>query len=120
MKRIVTLKCRKYDSLSVPLYHIYVYNINNNIIVDGYTNNLGNIKIEFPHDGIYKVHIINSKNGNKNCIVILINKNFPSELFIVNEVKRNSSRSIHLILTDKNYKNLPIMKGEIILWQKNT
>ena len=45
MKKIVTFKCRKYDSLSVPLYHIYVYDINNNLITDKYTNNIGNIKI---------------------------------------------------------------------------
>lgn len=119
MKKIITLKCRKYGSLSVPLYHVCVYDINNNIIIDDYTNNIGNIDIELPHYGIYKIHIINPKNCIRNCMVILVNKNFPNELFIVNEIKQNRPHSIHFVLIDENYKNLPIMKGEIILWQKS-
>lgn len=119
MKKIVTFKCRKYDSLSVPLYHIYVYDINNNLITDKYTNNIGNIKIAFSYYGIYKLHILDSRNCRKNCIVILVNEKFPDELFIINDIKTNNFHPINLILTDKYYKNLPITKGDVVLWQKN-
>lgn len=120
MKKSVTLKCKKNDSLNVPLYRIRIYDITDNLIIDNYTNKVGIININFPNYGIYKIHIINSRKVMINCIVVLINKDFPNELLIVNEIKRNSYHSINFILTDKNYKNLPIMKGEIFLWQKST
>ena len=66
-------------------HNIVYYNFN-----ISHTNDIGNIDIELPHYGIYKIHIINPQNGMRNCMVILVNKNFPNELFIVNEIKQNS------------------------------
>ena len=47
---------------------------------------------------------------NQNCIYLF----FDNALFIYNQ---NSNR-ITFYLTDYNYENLPIEKGEMIIWQK--
>ena len=79
-----------------------------------------NIDCYFNYFGIYKI-IINDFGyyNKKRCIILFINKKTPEELLIVNTPFIKKSHKVNINLTDQNYKGLPIVKGEIILWEKN-
>ena len=100
MKKIVTFKCRKYDSLSVPLYHIYVYDINNNLITDKYklfevidgSKHYGALAL----GGFFSYHITK---GSSKRIASGIVKKVPSDLFedsegFKNDIVKNYERPV--------------------------
>ena len=120
MKKNVILRCRCCDTISDLFYFICVYDNKNSLIFKGKTDGKGNIKVEFPCYGIYKLFIVDCKKFIKNCVIVLIDEDFPEEFTIVSSILCKKNHPIKFSLTDRNYKNLPIMKGEFKIWPKST
>lgn len=87
-------------------YKICIYTNNNQLLVE--KNNCPHITFIAPYYGLYKIKITNNKTifiyiTETNCHTFNINLN-------------NQINTIKVIVTDKNYKNLKIKKGELKLW----
>lgn len=115
-KKIECLVC---NSNELNTYCIEIYNskwelIYKNIIDNNY------ICVTFPYSGIYKV-IIKSNNCNilprtiVESIYVCNTKDITFKFYKCCLINKKSP--VTLKLTDENYVGLPIMKGEIILWQ---
>ena len=96
---------------------IIIYNISNEILYQCKTYN-GRAIVYLESDSNYIV-IAKSNVGIIKKYFYLTN-NCNKYIFSFDRciLHRNISRVIAFHLTDKNYKNLPIMKGMITLWQK--
>ena len=96
---------------------ILVYDINNNIVYEGKTYN-SEIIICLEKNRVYKL-VANSL-GDIICTIFYIGNNceynFAFNRAINTNIRKDSS--ITFLLTDYYYNNLPIERGEIILWQK--
>lgn len=88
MKKNIILRCRRCDTTSDLFYFICVYDDKNNLIFNGKTDSKGNIKVEFPRYGIYKLFIVDCKKSIKNCVIVLIDEDFPKEFTIVSSIKK--------------------------------
>ena len=91
--------------------YIKIYDINNNLITECYTYN-GCINICLNKNSYYKI-IARLDNDILNGVIYT---NQTLYKFIFN--RSYISNITTFILTDYNYYNLPIEKGELILWQK--
>ena len=97
--------------------NIKIYDLDNNLILN---TNLYNGEIRFlaQEKTFYKIKA-NIMNEEINKVFYVNNDDTYS--FILNRIiidKKINNKSITFLLTDKLYANLPIMNGEIILWQK--
>ena len=104
------------------LFHIKVYDLNNNLIFESDTKKEGYLFFTPPCFGIYKFHITykNSCTIKRKVAVISLYKNKKFSLYIpFYSSKRQISHPIIINLTDQFYPGLPIKKGEITLCQKN-
>lgn len=90
--------------------YIIVINNDNEIIYKGYTYN-GIIELCLKNNELYKLNAyLNNRYINK---VFISDKCNNKMTFSFNNI-----RIITFLLTDSNYKNLKIKKGELILCQK--
>lgn len=109
------LKCLVRNCLTSYKYDIKIYDSNGLLVFNGKTNDYGFIYFEAKNWEVYKIEIEPP---------IRIYPSIIKKYFIF---KENSCDTITFIfykilpivikLIDKNYRNLPIEKGEIILWQ---
>ena len=92
--------------------NVKIYDENNKLIFNGQTYN-GKLEIYLKENKLYKVEseFINEKIFK--CIYVF--NTYTYVFYFKNSVLEN--RTITLLLTDYYY-NLPVEKGEIILWQK--
>ena len=97
-----------YNSLFQAL--VSVYDLNNNLIVKKETYN-GVIKVVLEKNKIYKITAVLFNKRINTCFLVDSNN-------IYTFIFRRNDNPITFRLTDYYYKNLPIMKGEIIFWQK--
>ncbi len=114
------IKCALCNSIDICKYHVFIYNCKNELICDNYTNENGVVHFKPTYYGIYKIKVVPNKYivPNKICTTILISKNYCNRVLILfNKCPESFNHPIKVKLTDKNYKGLPIKKGEIILWQ---
>lgn len=118
--KILKIKCILCNSINIYKYKLLIYNHNNKLICNDYTNENGCFQFQVPDYGIYKIIFLNSQtNPQKMCVTTLIRKNHQNKITIT--FNYPSKKKLFLItLTDQNYRGLPIAKGEIILWQNNT
>lgn len=93
--------------------YIKIYDINNNLIYEGYTYN-GCINICLNKNNYYKI-IATLDNDILNGVIYT---NQTIYKFIFNRSYISIPNITTFILTDYNYNNLPIEKGEINLWIK--
>ena len=77
------------------------------LIYDGYTYN-GELELCLEENSVYK--LIGTLNNRIIKIAFYVDKNINKYIFNFFSIKR-----IIFLLTDFNYKNLPIKKGEILL-----
>ena len=92
--------------------YIEIYDLNNKLIYEGYTYN-GCISICLKNNTYYKIKAILDNdilNG-----VIYTNQTIYKFIFNRSYIPINITT---FIVTDYNYNNLPIEKGELILWQR--
>ncbi|MBR4231325.1 MAG: hypothetical protein IKR74_04140 [Bacilli bacterium] len=90
---------------------VTIYNLNGQKIASGYTK-CGIFVFCGKDKDFYK--IVFTINGITNCRTIYANSNYYPIMYqsII------FSRRVTFLLTDQFYANLPINKGEMILWQK--
>ncbi|MBE6160760.1 MAG: hypothetical protein E7158_00865 [Firmicutes bacterium] len=96
---------------------VIIYDLDNNIICKKETYN-GRMLLCLKKNSLYKL-IAKSNAGFIKKHFYIIN-NCDKYIFNFNKciLYQNQSRIITFLLTDRNYKNLPIMKGMITLWQR--
>lgn len=115
----IKINCYMCSSLDNVIYHICIYDEDDNIVYEKNTNK----KLIFnpKHNGIFKViaSIDNKYNSYIKRKTLIFNSNHTKNINIIFHKKYINKPKI-IYFTDKNYKNMPIMKGEIILWQKVT
>lgn len=120
MKKRIKIRCLLCNCIAYYPYHILIYNHKQHLIYDGFTTKYGVLDFDFPEYGLYKI-VIKSNNSwipkvNKKSIFLSPN---CSDLLIFTLHSYCNSKSkdpITIRLTDRNYKGLPIEKGEIKLW----
>lgn len=115
--RKIKVKFRMIDSLCIPNYKIEIYDKYHNLVFDEFADESGCICFDATYFGIYKIVIYNFY-LQKMCIPIFVSENNSKELSIILDETSINKRSIAMNLTDQNYKDLPINRGEIILWKK--
>lgn len=107
-------------NLTNQIFKVMIYDSNNNLILDSYTNNQGLINCTLNKE-IYKVNIF-ANHLSFSCqksLTININQHTPKNMiFIFDIIPR--THQIKIRFTDFYYPQLPIEKGKINLWQKNT
>jgi hypothetical protein len=113
MNKEIEIICLENDCLGLYKYHILIYNDLNELIIDDYTH-LGKLFFTVPKNKLYKIVVIN-KCQRKICKSIFTNASTEKIIFIFNKINL-SSHPIITKLTDKYYPGLPIMKGDIDLW----
>lgn len=84
----------------------------NKIVFDGMTDNFGKIKIPIYENEVYKLMIY----SNLVIIVPLIAKSNKTYCINIGNNKRKE-HLITVLLKDKNYPNMKIEGGKIMLWQ---
>ena len=92
-------------------YNIKVFDINNNLLYEGNTYN-GEICFNLKKHSCYR--IIAKSKQNILCKSIYISP-YSNTIFLWNETFKNKPKPVTFTLTDANYNNLCISKGEIIL-----
>lgn len=108
------------DRLDNSYHKILIFNNENKLLFDGYTDVKGSFLFQAPYFGIYKIIILTKEKTLCKVMKILVRKNKNNYfLFKINNKKINL-QTVTFWVTDKNYKGLPLKKGEMILWQKNT
>ncbi len=92
---------------------IVLKDICNKIVFTGITDNYGNIKVPICNNNLYHLYVCNGLNTKQ--VPLIARKN---ELYCININKPKSNKHcVTILLIDKNYKNIKIKKGEILLWQ---
>lgn len=89
--------------------HVKIYDCNKKLVYDGYSFN-GIVKLYLDKDTAYQLCATICGARLITSFYVLCQKTF---VFNLNPVTMNNS--ITFILTDYNYRNLPIMKGAILL-----
>lgn len=114
------VKIKLCDFLNICDYKVLIYDENNHLLKSIRINNDNYIPLEITYYGIYKIVIISKHLYlKKRCFVLYLDRKTPDTLLIPYQVRQKKTRKIEFNLTDEIYKDLPIQKGEIILWEKN-
>ena len=93
---------------------VEVYDLLNNKVYEGITKN-GRLKLKIRNRKFYSIRATLLKETIKQTIYV---NNCNKFIFTFRRATININRTTTFILTDSNYRNLPIAKGEILLWQK--
>ncbi len=116
------IKCRVFNSINTFNFYVKVYDTKDNLILNKYIFSNEIVDFKIPCTGLYKI------------IVKTNDKLLPMIIFKVLKLKINTSNILyfdfykyfytasHQItfkLIDKNYNNLSILKGEILLWPRH-
>ena len=94
---------------------IFIYDTCGNLVYEGYTYN-GILIICLDINQKYK--LIASSCGDVINTYFYVNCNYEYLFFFRRSLLEINNNSINLLLTDYYYDNLPIEKGELILWQR--
>lgn len=116
----VKIKCYLYSNINNIHFHIKVFDSANCLIADGLTNDFKELEFNVKKFGLYKIVIIPKPFLIPNYVAkyITINKDTNVLTFKFN-INDYIEHPIIFKLTDRYYKDLPILKGDIDLWQKN-
>ena len=111
------IKCFLDSSIDGECYSICIYNDKKELLYQGKTDCNGVLCFRFPHNGIYKIIVKSHCFPCPLCKIVYINSKQCNIIPIIfHNPKTNRTPMIHFTLTDQNYKDLPIEKGEITLW----
>lgn len=101
-------------------HHILVFDDKNEMLYDGYTDMKGYFSFQASYFGIYKIVVLVNGNREYEVIKILVQEGKNNcFIFRFNDININL-HTITILVTDRNYQGLPIEKGEMSLWLKNT
>lgn len=99
------IKCLNEFDIKPPICYIYIFDKNNKLLFNSYTNKMGILEFNPPYIGIYKI------------IIVLRNKKICKIYYLNNTdicIKLKKSSLVKIILKD-NY-GIEIKKGMINLW----
>ncbi len=99
-------------------YQVFVkiYDVNNILVFSGYTHK-GFIIAELEVGEVYS--IIATSYNDKLSGSFYLSKNKDKYYFVLpSSIHEDNLNTITFLLTDYNYDNLPIERGELILWQE--
>lgn len=113
----VQIRCLNNNCITGGIYFICIYNCKNELVYSGKTNMSGILDVCLQC-GVYR--IIACSNEKRICTTALISCKTNNIVLICFNSIRNIKRQVSFTLTDKYYKNLPISKGVINLWQQTT
>ena len=91
---------------------ISIYDSNNNLVSNGYTYN-NEMMVCLKECAVYRMVALS--NGKKLVTSFYVNNNCTYRFSF--ESSNEPDNSITFILTDSFYENLPIERGELLLWQ---
>ena len=95
--------------------HVIIYDNCHNLIFDGYTYN-GYLSVILKSNQSYILQAF-SLNDYISTIFYVNNNNCEYKFIFNRSIYTNTNiKTITFLLTDYNYNNLPIEKGELILW----
>jgi hypothetical protein len=118
LKTKIKIKCFCATNIDVYQYHVLIYDSHNCLVFDNFTDMCKVFFNAFVGE-VYKIIAINN-----NCLYpkriikkVCIRKNVDSIFFVFNNFCQcKKEHKIVCQITDKYYEGLPIMKGEIDLW----
>lgn len=119
---MVKIRCFFADSIDVYKFHIFIYDLNDNLIDEGYTNESGCFNFDVGFSGIYRIIV---RYFNNKCTMIMCENIYVDcfrdndFLFIIKRKSHYVSSPIIIKLTDQYYKGLPVEKGEIIFSERS-
>ena len=111
----ITIKCFINSNINISDYNIIIKDREDNILLNKKTNNLKELKFNFRNNELYKIIIMSQ------LFVVYINDTIKDKLifYIGNKIKQcKKIIPITIKITDSYYKDLPIMKGNIICQKK--
>lgn len=112
----VKIRCISYDSICLYRYKVKIYNSRKELIYEKEVINDNFLYVDLEIDELYKIKVIPfySFNYKIMCKSFIVKKGCCDILFLFNSYNRYFKSKF--TLTDSNYKNLEIQKGEIYLW----
>lgn len=97
--------------------YVKIYDTCGNLLYQKNTYN-GELIVNLEENKAYNLVAISYDEKIEVFFYITKNKRKYTFVFARSIYERSAIRTITFLLTDANYNNLPIEKGEIILWQK--
>lgn len=94
---------------------VIIYDKSGNIVFQGKTYN-GKLTLYLKNNSAYRLVALLYGKLVKN--VFYVNNSNEKYIFYFKQNKPPYFRTITFFLKDANYDNLPIMKGEMVLWKK--
>jgi hypothetical protein len=106
------------------LFKIVIADEDNNIVYSGFQRTRKAFYYNIKKEGKYQISVkaLNCFNPQKAYRWTCINfNNMTTQYFVFNKISESPMyRRITFTLSDAKFKNMPIQKGEIILWQKTS
>lgn len=119
MKRIINIRCLLRNGKNIHQYYRVSIYEKDKLIFKGVTNEFGCICIRLCGCRCYTIlaEAINNNDIKRISTNIFVGFHYLQSYYLfLEESKKNS---INVIVTDKFYSGLPIMKGNLNLWQVN-
>lgn len=113
--KCLKIRCIVNDILCIFKFHIQIYDIHGNLLLDEYSNSLNEVIFNSPCRGLYKIIIKNNLGQIIKCMNIYINNNMSDTICIKLNLFKKSTRKITFRLIDQYYDNLKIERGKLIL-----
>lgn len=119
MKRL-KIRCFSRDTLDHYFYRIIIYNDKKEMKLNEVTRE-DCFVFDVPYYGVYQIIVVPFANlvCDSACRKVFIHKKLEPTLCFSFYKPSKIKSIITLILTDQNYKGLPIEKGVIKLWQNH-
>lgn len=92
---------------------VYLKNSCNEVVFEGVTDSFGFVKLPICDGKVYKLVIYSVWETVVISLIAMKNKTY----FINMDSFKNKKHLVTLLLVDKNYPNIKIERGKIILWQ---
>lgn len=118
MNRKVKIKCYLCDTISTYQFHVKIFDERKCLIFDKDTDCLGEAEFFIKKFGVYKIVIIPKSPLNPRYISKYIYiDNDTKVLPFAFSINCYHEHQIIVELTDRYYSGLPVLKGEVDLWQ---
>lgn len=108
----IYIKLYSNDNLSLSNLEVILKDKCNKIVFSGITDNFGKVKIPICDNEIYKLFIQTNLSIIK--IPLIAKKNI---VYCINISTETKEHLVTIMLMDKNYPNIKIERGKMILWQ---
>lgn len=98
------------------IYQAYIEVYCNNQLIDEKETNNGQIKVCLKNGNVYELKITINNILYKRNVYVTDDIDIYDIILFSNYINNIITRNITFLLTDLNYENLPIERGNLILW----